>query len=787
MRLFRTLAGLFAGRWQIPLAVCAVVLASATLYRLKPAGRPVVFDALLADVIALKEAGALVEAADAVANLLQMDLPPQQRVILHDYLAEIVYRQEAAQLRPNLESVRLLLFHHKTAARLGQVQDTARRLRGGRIQEWLGKQRTAIKAYRRVLKQDPPAGERREALQGLVRLLGLEDPDEKAERRRCLELLLADEALSDAYLWWALQQAIQHALDQDRPQLASQLLNQYGERLKRSDLKGYRGYLQAWVLVHERRYEEAEPLIRWIDEWVAGRGRVDSELDRFGYLPAMCRYLHGRIDLGEQRPQDALAKFERARRIQPHGDLPVAATIGYGRALAMLERHGAACQVLHDMIGRLGRDGRQQRGLSRVHDTLLKLSEQRLAREDYDNAIAYLDLALESFPQDPGERRLDLLEGLGKLHEKAALRAEDADLYQAHHVIAARCLEQVAERTVLDESRHAALLWSAAQQYDQAGRLRDARRLLIRFVEGREADPRLPQALLQIGQVYEAEGQLEAALDRYQAVIDSYPKLEEAARGKLLSATCLMALGQDRWPRAESLLRGLLEDEHIAPDATVFRDGLLALCNLLHQRQRYAELISRLEEFLVLYPDDAQHIPSRFTLADAYRQSAYMLRDHPAAGAPAAQVRAKSRARFRRAAEMFARFLGEVRVLSAADGRWSLYERLSLFYRGDCLFELNEGETLEEALAVYREAAARYEAEPAALTAQVQVANIYLRQGKLRGAVRAVERARWMLRGIPDEAFEQYADGTDRAYWERYFTTVSSSQLFQDAFVGRLR
>ncbi len=136
---------------------------------------------------------------------------------------------------------------------------------------------------------------------------------------------------------------------------------------------------------------------------------------------------------------------------------------------------------------------------------------------------------------------------------------------------------------------------------------------------------------------------------------------------------------------------------------------------------------------------------------------------------------------------MFARFLGEVRALSDADGRWSLYERLSLFYRGDCLFELNEADTLEEALAVYREAAARYEAEPAALTAQVQVANIYLRQGKLREAVRAVERARWMLRGIPEEAFEQYADGTDRAYWDRYFSTVSSAQLFQDAFVGPLR
>jgi tetratricopeptide (TPR) repeat protein len=482
-----------------------------------------------------------------------------------------------------------------------------------------------------------------------------------------------------------------------------------------------------------------------------------------------------------------LATFERARQTQPHGDLLVAATIGCSRALAMLERHDAARQVLRDTIGRLGRDGRQQRGLRRFCDALLTLSEQRLGREDYDNAVAYLDLAVELFPEDRGEQRLDLLERLGRLHEKAAVRTADADLRRAHHDAAGRRLEEVAELTVLDESRHARLLWTAAQQYDQAGRLRDVRRLLARFVEGRELDARLPRALLQLGQAYEAEGQLEEALGRYQAVIDTFPKLEEAARGKLLGASCLMALGEDRWPRAEALLRGLLEDEHIAPDASVFRDALLGLCNLLYQQQRYAELISRLEEFLVLYPDDPQRIACRFTLADAYRQSGCMLRDHAPMGVPVAQVRAESRVRFRRAAEMFARFLGEVRTPSDAGGQWPLYERLALFYQGDCLFELNEPATLDEALAVYREAAARYECEPAALTAQVQIANIYLRQGRLREAVRAVERARWMLRGVPDEAFEQYADGTDRAYWDRYFTTVCSSQLFQDAIAGTAR
>ena len=112
------------------------------------------------------------------------------------------------------------------------------------------------------------------------------------------------------------------------------------------------------------------------------------------------------------------------------------------------------------------------------------------------------------------------------------------------------------------------------------------------------------------------------------------------------------------------------------------------------------------------------------------------------------------------------------------------YQRLALFHRGDCLLELNEPQSLREALETYRQAAARYEGAPSALTAQVQIANILLRNGKLTEAARAVERARWLLRNISDEVFGEYDDGTNRAYWDRYLTAVASSHLFRDVFTG---
>ena len=105
-----------------------------------------------------------------------------------------------------------------------------------------------------------------------------------------------------------------------------------------------------------------------------------------------------------------------------------------------------------------------------------------------------------------------------------------------------------------------------------------------------------------------------------------------------------------------------------------------------------------------------------------------------------------------------------------------------MLYWGDCLYELNEPPTLGEALAVYRETAARYQGDPTALTAQVQIANIHLRQGRLTEAARAIERAHWLLGSIPDKAFVAYGGYMDRLGWDEYLRAVRTSTLFREVF-----
>jgi tetratricopeptide (TPR) repeat protein len=785
MTRWESVVTIFAGRWQIPLAICAVVVGGITLYRMKPPERSVPFEALLADVLTLAERGAYHDAADAVANLLAQDppLPRAQRARLHHALADIIYRQELIRGIPNRANARLLLEHHEAAIACGHRPGAQVALRAARAHEWLGRTEPAISAYRSVLAREPVGDTRRSALQGLVRLLDGHRHADK-ERRGYIQALLGEEGVAPGYLWWALQHGVREALERGNAAQASELLTHHGQRFRRSDLKGYHDFLWAWIHTDEGRTELAGPLLDRVEEWLETHPRADAELDRAGFLPAMCAWLRGRIELAEGRPQGALTRFEQALALQSHGRLLIDATDGRAEAFAMLERHPAAVAAVRETIERLQGDPAEI-SVARPHlrRTVLRLVDARRENHDHENTIRYLGLAAELTPEKEAAARLDVLEQVGRAYAEAAETTADEQQSRDWRASAAEAYEQASELAQLDEPRHATLLWESAKQYHLAVRIADARRMLTRFTAGRSLDPRMPQALVRLGQACAADGELSEALEHYRRLINDYPLLEEASRARVLSADCLVALGAAHHAEARTTFEGLLQDEHLAPEAQVFRDALFGLCELLYQQRDCAGAISRMEDFLVFYPQDPEACRVRFMLADAYRGSAYELMSDEQGGPQVTRQRV-SHERFRRAAELFADFGGRVDGMPGSERDRRTYARLALLYRGDCLFELNEPATLDEALRVYRQAAARYQGEPAALVAEVQIANVHLRQGRLIEAARAVERAHWLLRSIPDGVFSEYDDGVERGDWDRYLSVVRSSDLFRDVFTG---
>lgn len=785
MTVFRSVATFLAGRWQIPLAVSAVVLAGVTVLRLSPPAKNVPFDALLADIFVLVERGAYIDAADSAANLLEMKPPlsQDQQARLHEVLADVIYRQELARGLPNANNARLLLSHERAATALGVSVTAQRALRSARAFDWSGQKDAAESAYREVLVLATSGDARREALQGLVNLL--EGQAEKAvQRREYNRQLLDDEGISVAYLWDALQSAVQEALDGGDFEEARRILTRHGQGLRRSDQSGYHDYLWAWLYVSEGNSGEAGPLIERVDQWLDAHPYANAEMDRAGYLPAMNRWLRGRIALAEDRPQAALSDFDEVLAVQVRGNLPIQATRGRMAALAALHRHEAVRVTVRKLIEQLGNDPRQvERACSEMRRDVLALTESRQSVDDHEEALAYLELSLEITPVADEATRLHLLEQLGHAYATAATGEEAGADAGRLHAAAARAFEQAAELARFDEPRLATLLWESALQYDQAGSLGDALRLLNQFVSERSFDPRLPQALLRLGRAYAAAGDIATAIAQYDRLSEAYPKLDEAAVGRYLKAGCLIALGEEHFDRAESLLQNLLEDDGIAPQAAVFHDALLALCELLYMQGRYAEAIGRLEDFETFYPEDAAMERVCFMLADAHRGSALALMSSEGSGTYESRRQA-GLSRFKRAAELFGEYAERMERKTNRSEEDEFYLQLAMLNRGDCLMELNDPEALAEALSVYRTTAARYQDRPTALAAQVQAANILLRQGKHIEAARAIERARWQLGGIPDGAFEEYDDGMNmnRAGWDRYLQALQTSDLFKDVF-----
>lgn len=779
-----SVTSLLRGRWQIPLGVVAIAIATYAIQGLREAPPPPSFDSLLADVDVLVQAGQYKTAIDAVANLLEME-PPRSRpeqAKLHELLADIVHKQERVRGTPIPANVELLLDHHKDSLALGRMPSAAVMLRTGEAYEWAGELVRARNAYRAVLDRDPKPSDRRAALAALVRLLD-EFEGGESERRGYIEALLAEQGGSDAQWWATMLQALEEALDRSEFERAGELLEHYASRFLRSDLEGYHSVLHAWLLVEEGRYEEAIARLDWIDAWIDEHPKTDAGMDAAGYLPAIAAWLRGRVELGEGRPQQALNSFGDSLALQASGVNLIHAMMGQADAYAQLERDLKARETMRACVGRLRHNPRERAlGRAKLMSQARRLSDARAGERAFKDAVAYLVLAIELTPTDAPERRLALTEQLAELNATAAEETEDATARAAFHRAAAAAFQKTAELGTLQHEGYATWLWNSAQHYDQGGQIAVAREMLRKFVNEQTLDKRLPAALLQLGQSYAADGLLDEALAVYGRLAADYPRQMEAFQARVQSADCLIAKGADEFPQAGRILTELIEGGELAPEAQVYRDALYALGDLLYQQREYSDAISRIEDFLDFYPNHEERLRLLFLLADSYRLSAYALRNTKLDGDAAQRALDESRVRFRASAKGYEQFLDESRASDRDFIGKKLLDRLALMNRADALLAQGDPGAMEDALATYRQVTAYYQGEPAALAAQVQISNIFVRQGRIVEAARELEKARWLLRNIPDAMFRTTEDGLDRKHWDEYLNTLLATEMFRQVF-----
>lgn len=764
-------------RWQGPLILLATGLTILAIHRLKPPPPQASVADLRARIEQLGAAGDLEAAANSASNLLaRSDLTTQDRATLHLLMADLLagalhkpggnLRENRQKLLSNMEAALAHDARLSPSQMLTYAQAMALEERFADSANW----------YRRLSDNPAETELARHARTSLARLLT--DHAELAkpgELPHLIEQVLHDDAAEPEALWWALQQAMHGAIQQADWSRGHDLLASHRDRFSTADIQNHFDYLEALLLAEEGRTAEAQPLIDAVEARLHERvPTVESRT--FGHLPAMARLLRGRIHLIDDQPQAAMDAFIEARAMDPQG-AGWRALVGEGQALAGLERHEDALTLLTQAAAPIVSAGQDSADAAWLRQVLQDLHARNSVNGANVQALQYMRLAA-TLPCEK-EMRLPLLERLGEAELAAAAVAQGPE-QRAHYAAAGAALAEAAQLAAAGSEHHASLLWNAAQQFDAAGQTTQLRAMLRELLEQGNSDPRRPAALLQMGQSFEAVGAYAQAIAQYDKLAQEYPQLEEAARGQLLKAGCLAALGAEHFEQAEQTLVALLESPSLSPQATVFHDALLNLADILYQQGRYTDAIGRFETFLARYPGDVEEPRAQFLLADAYRLNAYELALPEAPQADPHRLQ-EARNRFRNAVQRY-RAVREQFFAEPASEAHRLYRLLSLMGEADCLAELNEPETLATAVARYRQVAAENERTPVALVAQVQLARLHLRQDSVVDAARAIERCRWLIQGISDEAFASNVDGLTRQDWERYFSTIATSPLFQNAF-----
>jgi len=777
------------GRWQIPALLAGVCLLGTGLYRIVAAYEPVTFEQQLDKVRLLRERGALTRANAYVGHLLsQKELPEDHSGELHRLLVGIVYKAETGLRRHKPENARAIVTQFHKAVACGTTPDAEDFNALGHAYLWLDRRGDAISALRRALSLGP-----RRPIPIRRLLVALEtqpgrplSPSTLAD----LDAIVADADAAPGDYRWALEQKIKSKLDGGQSVEALALVEQGKQRLAGTAERLALVYSEALCLWKTGRPLEAETLLRsFRNSWTAH----DDLWGRSGWLL-------GRLQQDDGRPQAALAFFEDVLGSFQVGVLNDVSELGRAECLVELDRYERALTVFERLKPRLI-DAEPGAALNRdaVRTTMTTVGESLIRSDRPRLGIRFLETALSLADASDGVLRSEyasrIAAGLVDLAHAArqATPAPGADGEAAS--LFARAAEMYLSKAglmPLDEEATATALESAADSFDAAGLTDRAVEVLTQLTAEHPTFSRRAEALLRLALAHRALRSHAAAVASFETLVADHARSPSALAAVVPLAESLISLGDDQALRGERMLVDVVDERGenlvFGPQAKEYRRALFTLAEYLCASSEAAEAsvdqapsvrlagaIGRLEDAISLYPDDPRIPRLRFLLAEAYRQSAQLIREADADRFDEAAAKESLR-RFRAALEGYEAVKAALASVdtSSLDDLEKTYLRTSYLYIGDCLFDLGR---LDAAVEAYREAAWRYENEPAAVSAAMQVVHCYQRLGKPAEATAALARLEWLLKKIPEAAFDTQRRMSSKAYWQTMARRMARVQL----------
>jgi tetratricopeptide (TPR) repeat protein len=382
----------------------------------------------------------------------------------------------------------------------------------------------------------------------------------------------------------------------------------------------------------------------------------------------------------------------------------------------------------------------------------------------------------------PGAAEADRIRRLNQVRD---LRCKAGDAYVAYSQ----------KLTLADDKGYGDALWKGIELYDRAGNVQYVISALELFVAERPDDALAPDALLRLGRAYQAAGMFDKAIAAFQRNQFRYGQSLAASKSAVPLAQAYMAKGPEGYNKAEGVLLSVVNNNPlVTPEAEEFKQAVFELAQLYYRTNRFEEAVNRLEEFTQRYPDDERMGQLLFFMADSYRKSGSALDVRLAgaqanlegagadagAGAGAAanltEAESEKRDRLMKARQLYDKVVEHYRAHPASTDGDRLYLKLAHFYRADCMYDLGD---FAEAIRLYDAAAFRYQDDPSALAALVQIVNANCALGKLEEAKTANERAKWLLNRMPGEAFDDGAFAMPKSYYQQWLKWTSQAGLWQ--------
>ncbi len=781
--------------WQVPLLAVSVGLFGFAAYLfIDPHAGPSIDQKVDVARRMLKA-----ERPEAAINALNRILLAEKLDRDHEAIVHLLLGQSLAALqqqkRLNLKSYHEQIVEQTQLALAGGVRpayDIERRL--GESFEALGNRPKALEHYRQAAAMDPDHALR---LQRKVIDLQLATGDVGPAEASLDTYLLAPD-LSDGERAWALCNRAKLMVDRGDFVRGRGLLDRAAKLDADPATQGQVSYYQGYCAAKLGDDAGAEQLLRTARSLL----RSDNPLD----ADAACLLGQLAADRGDLKTaasfyQDVIAN---------HPESPAVPTAMLGRGLARLADPTGAGDVagledLQELTRRtLAADPPSPAAAAAVAAGVSRAATALAARDNDAGALELLDDEQQLDPHPTPaffhqlsavfERRADQLDRPASdvqlvaetpsppTAADAVRRTKDAREMTTHAGDAS--VAEALALTTTDDKGSAQALWHGIDLYARAGNLRGAIDALDLFVAERPKDPLTPTALYRLGQAYQQAGQVDQAIAAYQRNQFLYPNTLAASRSAVPLAQAYMARGPADYPRAEAVLRGVIEGNPLlTPEADEYKQALFELGHLYYRTDRYEQAIARLTDWTARYADDERMGQALFLTADSYRKSAALLDPKLATAATRPAVAAVDRAeaaaarrdRLEQARGAYDAVVAHYRDVPPKADLDRLYAKLAAFYRADCLYDSGR---YDDAIRQYDAAAFRYQDDPSSLAAYVQIVNAYYALGKPDEARAANERAKVMLRQMPAGAFANGTFAMPREYWENQLRWSGGSGMY---------